>query len=76
MSTEANGNVKWRHLITAWISILGIVVGMLTWGISQVAGIEQRSVGRDDLLSSCIHSYIIPMKEDIASIKMALGIRK
>lgn len=67
--TEVNGNVKWRHLVTAWISVLGIVVGMLTWGVSQVATIEQRSLSRDKDLSTCIYSYIIPMKEDIAMIK-------
>jgi hypothetical protein len=72
--TEANGNVKWRHLVTAWISILGIVAGMLTWGITQVAAIEQRSIVRDDALTICIHAYIIPMKEQISAISSKLGV--
>ncbi len=70
-----NGNVKWWQLVTAFISLLGIVVTITIWGATQVIAIDIRSTDRDTSLTNCLHTYIIPMREDIARIKDKLEIK-
>jgi len=71
-----NGNVKWKTAAALFVSLLGTIAAIMIWGVNQVSAVEQRSITRDRELNTCIHSYIIPMSNDIAAIKMRLGIRK
>jgi len=61
--------VKWKTAAALFLTLVGIMVGIFTWGVSQVSAVEQRSIARDEALSNCIHNYIIPMSNDIASMK-------
>jgi len=71
---NSNGNVKWKTAAALFLTLVGIMVGIFTWGVNQVSAVEQRSITRDEALSNCIHSYIIPMKEQIAAISAKLGV--
>jgi hypothetical protein len=72
---DDNGYVKMIHLGGWGVTLLGVIAGVVMWGVDQVAAVERRSVMRDEATVECMHKYIIPMSEDIAAIKMALNIR-
>lgn len=80
--TEKNGYVRWWQLVTASISILGLVITLLLFMTSQVIGIDERATQRyldnrraiTELLSTnqLDHTKIMI---DLQEIKTTLGIR-
>ena len=70
-----NGNGKGIIWITFWIFAVIVFPTLFFIGNNVIAN-EKASRERDAEISDCIYQHIIPMKEDLAQIKTALGLKK